>query len=173
VIPDHPEFVIGGSNASISNTTTLSDSFSSTFSYQVFAQVTEGAAAATVSGNNTLQLSSDGPVRPGYLAITENYFGIDGLSVGTNTSLTVGSYSQTCTQSTCGNPPAICNVSPLNPNDTVILPFTLGQAFTFSQIMSSSASVGNGTIPHYADGQLTVRLSLSEAHGTVAISASI
>ena len=163
VIPDHPEVGIGGSNASISNTTTLSGSFSSTFSYQVFAQVVEGSAAATVSGNNTVQLSSGGHARPGFLSITEDYFEITGLSVDTNTTVTIGSYSQTCTQSTFGNPPAICNVAPQRPTDTVILPFTLGQAFTFSHLMTSSASVGNGTIPHYADAQLKVTFSLLEA----------
>jgi hypothetical protein len=140
----------------------LGDSFSSSFAYHVYADVLEGSAAATVSGSNTVQLSSSGPVRPGYLSITEDYYGISGLSVGTNTTLNIGSYSQSCIQTTFGYPPALYDVGPQNPTQTVIVPFTLGQTFTFDQSMTSSASVGTGTIPHYADGQLTVNISLLE-----------
>lgn len=103
-------------------------------------------------------------MRPGYLSIAEDYYAITGLSVLTNTGLTIGTYSQACTQSTFGNPPAVCNVGPQNPTQTVIVPFTLGQTFTFNQTVTSYAAVGAGTIPHYANGQLTVRISLLEGN---------
>ena len=164
VIPDHPEYSVAFADASISNTTVVADTFSSNFTYHVYADVLEGSATATVTGVNTVQLTSSGTVRSGYLSITEDYFLITGLSVGTNINLTIGSYSQSCTQSTFGNPPAMCDIGPLNPNQTILVPFTLGQAFTFLQTVSSSASVGNGTIPHYADAQTLVRISLLDAN---------
>ena len=77
-------------------------------------------------------------MRPGFLSITGNYL-LTGLSAGATHTLNVGSYSQTCAESTFSFP-SVCDTGTFNGTQTVLVPFTLGQAFTFSQSATSSAS---------------------------------
>lgn len=158
VIPDHPEFVAAISLGSISNTTTVGDSLSSSFVYDVSSSGAEGSGTATASGTNTIQLTSGGPVRPGYLSISEDYYSFTGFAAGATTTVSVGSYSQTCTQYPSFPPPVDCNVAPQRPGQTVTVPFTLGQPFTFSQTTTASA-----TFSHILNGHAAVQLSLLEA----------
>ena len=99
-------------------------------------------------------------MRPGFRSITENYV-LTGLSVGATHTLNVGSYSQTCAESTFSFP-SVCDTGTFNGTQTVLVPFTLGQAFTFSQSVTGSASVGGASIPHFANGQATVQIALFE-----------
>ncbi len=159
-----PTSVTAYASASISNTSSLNAGYTSSFTFGVNADVTSvTSASASLSGSNTVQFTSTGPVRPGYLSISESY-SIGGLSVGATYALNIGSYAQSCAESTF-SVPSECTTGSFILNQTVLVPFTLGEAFTFDQTVSSSAAVG-GSIPHYANGNATVQIALFEGDPT-------
>lgn len=160
-IPQAPTSIVATASAGIASQTAVGDGYTSNFKYNLNVQIsTFGTADASISGTNTVQFTSGGPVRPGFLSITENYV-LTGLSVGATHTLNVGSYSQSCAESTFSFP-SVCDTGSFNGTQTVLVPFTLGQAFTFSQDVTSSAFVGSASIPHFATGQATVQIALFE-----------
>lgn len=100
----------------------------------------QSSGGATASGSVHLELSTPGPVRGGYLelyvleSIPDRYLGEGELSVR------VGSYSASC---------SIINLfdcSGILPSESSAvanqIPFTLGEAFTFSAVLRSSTFCG-------------------------------
>jgi PEP-CTERM motif len=160
-IPQSPTSIVATASAGIASQTAVGDGYTSNFNYNLNVQIlTFGSAEASIGGTNTAQFTSGGPVRSGFLSITESYV-LTGLSVGATHTLNVGSYSQNCAESTFSFP-SVCDTGSFNGTQTVLVPFTLGQAFTFSQNVSSSAFVGSASIPHFANGQATVQIGLFE-----------
>jgi hypothetical protein len=167
-------FVNNIASASISNTQTLPTAGSpalpvgSSFTLNVSTSGSDIAGGmATVYGLSTLQLTTTGPVRPGYLAFTEAD-GIAGIVATMDSSETVGGLSQSCTQDAVA-PHPICtgNFSPVG-NGSGMVAFTLGQGFVFTQVASASAA-GGASIPHYGSGGEAFTFTLLESDGVTPV----
>jgi len=122
---------------------------------------------ANAFGDSTLELTTSGPVRSGYLAFSEQTE-IDGVSATSTFDISIGSLSQTCTQYVPGN--ALCNGDfgiPVGVGSGLV-PFVLGQTFVFEQTVSVDAPNG-ASIPHYGIGTETFSFTLLEADGSTPV----
>jgi hypothetical protein len=139
-------------------------------------------AYATVAGSATETLYTTGPVRPGFILVGESVdvtFSND-PAYPNDVAIAVGSLSETCSAPPGPIGPCSGLLGSQNGNPHRILPFTLGEPFTFSigidinaQGFPSTVFSGNGTSSGYfsfslfeADGTTIVPMYLAPEPGT-------
>ena len=169
-VPDQPGLSVFAtssiSNALSTTPTSVGSSFNTNVS--VSSNIPSGASgSAAFSGTSTLVLSTAGPQRSGFLSFNETT-GLNGIVVEFSATTTVGSLSQVCTQSTPGAPVCAGSFGIPVGNGSGIIPFTLGQSFTFLESVRADVSGGGGN-PHFGSGGASFSFSLFEADRTTPV----
>jgi hypothetical protein len=171
-VADHPELNLFATS-SISNTlsttsTSVGSSFNGNVSVSSNIGASDGFGTAALSGTSTLVLATAGAERSGFLSFNETT-GLSGIVAELVATTTVGSLSQICNQSTPAAP--VCTGSLGIPvgNGSGMIPFTLGQSFTFLESVQAGVSGGGGSIPHFGSGGASFSFSLFEADRTTPV----
>src|SRR3954453_12968017 len=86
-----------------------------------------------------------------------------------NFTVSVGSLSQGCTQFAPAFATCTGTLGLDRGNGSGILPFTLGQAFTFQEVVNGNTAKGSGSTPHFGSGQASFSFSLLEADRSTAV----
>jgi hypothetical protein len=128
----------------------------------------DASGTAAFSGTSTVLLSTAGPERSGFLSFNEST-GLNGIVVEFSATTTVGSLSQACTQSTPAAPACTGSFGIPVGNGSGMVPFTLGQSFTFLESVRADVSGGSGGIPHFGSGGASFSFSLFEADRTTPV----
>ncbi|MBV8896071.1 MAG: hypothetical protein JO051_06155 [Acidobacteriaceae bacterium] len=132
-------------------------------------------ASASAKGSLSAELATGGPVRSGYILLSENIVLTNGPGapvVGT-ADVTIGSLSTTCSAVNSPLPGANCTGSLAAANGHIFpfvqLPFTLGQAFLLSEDVSLFASLQSSQLSIDGDstgtGMLSVGFSFTDLNG--------
>jgi len=126
---------------------------------------TFGAATAQASFNETasLLLDTPGPVRPGFITFTHLDPFPAGPPTGEGAQVNVGPYSASCSAGGCSG-----DLAARSGLASFTLPFTLGQAYLFSDTFSGLVGVNSSTsIEFGAGGTVDFSYFLTDAAGNV------
>lgn len=123
------------------------------------------AGEVAVDGFSNLLLSTNGPVRAGFISFTGSFGFSLGLASSLASAVSVGSLFESCTQfapsfATCTGTFGLDRGS-----GSGILPFTLGQTFAFQETVNGNTAKGSGSTPHFGSGEAGFRFTLLEADG--------
>jgi hypothetical protein len=158
-------------SASISNTLVglPGSPVGSSFSVNMGTSGNFSAGEVAITGISTLLLSSNGPVRAGFISFAESFGFSFGLASTLNSTVSVGSLYQSCTQFAPAFATCTGTLGLDRGNRSGILPFTLGQAFTFQQMVNGNTAKGSGSVPHFGSGETSFSFSLLEADRSTAV----